>query len=173
MGRGTSLGKQSTLTWDGEARGTTTISIISSGLPQGSPQSPVLFLIAVAKAFEDADIRISTPGDSQISRLGTSRGGLSPTVWRQMYTGSIRVIATYGWGLGHTDTAMERLQKLQYKAVRKVTGGYHGARQTILENITKVEPVEMKLWDMRQDNLIENVERYSIEGPAEAEKTIL
>ena len=38
-----------------------------------------------------------------ISRLGTSQGGLSSTVWRQVYTGSIRAIATYGWELADTD----------------------------------------------------------------------
>ena len=43
------------LTWDGETRKTTTIK---SGVPQGSPASPVLFLIGVAKAFENADTRI-------------------------------------------------------------------------------------------------------------------
>ena len=84
-----------------------------------------------------------------ISRLGTSRGGLSPTAWRQVYTGSIRAIATYGWELGHTEPAMERLRKLQYKAVRKITGAYHGARQETLENIAKVEPVPVKIWDMQ------------------------
>ena len=35
-----------------------------------------------------------------ISRLGTSRGGLSPTRWRQLYTASIRAIATYGCVIG-------------------------------------------------------------------------
>ena len=30
-----------------------------------------------------------------ISRLGTSRGGLSPTGWRQLYTASIRAIVLY------------------------------------------------------------------------------
>ena len=44
---------------------------------------------------------------------------------------------------------MERLRKLQYKAVRKVTGAYHGARQDTLENIAKVEPVQTKVWDMQ------------------------
>ena len=103
-----------------------------------------------------------------ISRLGASRGGLSQTAWRQVYTGSIRAIATYGWELECTGTAMEKLWKLQYKAVRKVTGGYHGARQFTLENIARVEPVPIKLWDMRvgqaekgvQDSLIEEVEKY-------------
>ena len=84
-----------------------------------------------------------------ISRLGTSRGGLAPTAWRQVYTSSIRAIATYGWELGHTDQAMERLRKLQYQAVRKVTGAYHGSRQETLENIAKIEPVRTKVWDMQ------------------------
>ena len=90
--------------------------------------------------------------------------------WRQC-TGSIRAIAMYGWELGYTDTALERLRKLQYKAVRKVTGAYHGVAQVTIENIAKVEPVAVKLWDMKvrasarilekgvQDNLIEEVER--------------
>ena len=51
-----------------------------------------------------------------ISRLGTSRGRLAPGAWRQVYTSSIRAIATYGWELGHTEQAIERLRKLQYKA---------------------------------------------------------
>ena len=101
-----------------------------------------------------------------ISRLGTPKGGLSPMAWRQVYTGSIWAIATYGWELRHIDPAMERLRKLQYKAVRKITGAYHGARQEILEGITKLEPVPIKIWDMQvrasarilekgaQDNLI-------------------
>ena len=44
---------------------------------------------------------------------------------------------------------MERLRKLQYKAVRKVTGAYHGARQETLENIAKIEPASVKVWDMQ------------------------
>lgn len=79
-------------------------------------------------------------------RLGSS---LNPTAYRQVYTGSIRAIATYGWELGYTNNALERLSKLQYKAVRKVTGGYHGARQETLEKIAKVVPVNAKIWDMR------------------------
>ena len=49
--------RQATITWDGEARGTT---IIEAGVPQGSPLSPVVFLIAVARALEDADKRIQS-----------------------------------------------------------------------------------------------------------------
>ena len=70
---------------------------------------------------------------------------------------------------------MERLRKIQYKAVRKVTGGYHGARQTTLESIARVEPVLIpKSYDGAvmgyqgegilekgvQDNLIEEVEKH-------------
>ena len=189
--------RQAMITWNGEARGTTTIG---AGVPQGSPLSPVTFIIAVAKALEDADKRIlreipthsvktyfyvddfncttrenksryrgrkpdaitaarkarsivseelecngwfrdrekdeeinfGVNGEAKwvginfthdlnwkthnnrrlnlaeaawacILRLGTSRGGLSPTAWRHVYTGSIRAIATYSWELGHTD----------------------------------------------------------------------
>ena len=44
------------LTWDGQERQKT---IIRSGVPQGSPLSPVLFLIGVAQALENADTRIA------------------------------------------------------------------------------------------------------------------
>ena len=61
---------------------------------------------------------------------------------------------------------MERLKKLQYKAVWNITGAYHGVRQETLENIAKVEPVPVKIWGMQvrasarllekgvQDNLV-------------------
>ena len=229
------------LTWDGEIRKQTTIK---SDIPQGSPLSPVLFLIWMAKVLESADTRIAReitshririysyvddfnctteqnhdawPGrrpeaitaarkarnivseelgkhgwsrdpekDEEINfgiqgeakwigihfthdlwwkthcskrlnqaeavwaciaRLGTSRGRLTPTAWKQVYTSSIRAITTYGWELVGPDgnpQATERLRKLQYQAMRKVTGGYHGSSQQLLENITKVEPVQTK-----------------------------
>ena len=66
--------------------------------------------------------------------------------------------------------ATERLRKLQYKAVRKITGGYHGSRQDLLQEIAKVEPIQTKIWDMKvraaarilekgiQDDLIKQAE---------------
>ena len=48
--------KQATISWNGENQSTTTIG---AGVPQGSPLSPVVFLITIAKALEDADIWIS------------------------------------------------------------------------------------------------------------------
>ena len=128
------------------------------------------------KSHNNRRLNLAEAAWACISRLGTSRGGLSPTAWRQVYTGSIRAIATYGWELGHTDAAEERLRKLQYKALRKVTGAYHGARQETLEAIAKIEPVAVKLWDMKvrasarilekgiQDNLIEETEIYRGNG---------
>ena len=89
-------------------------------------------------------------------------------------TYSIRAIATYSWELADANTipqAMERLRKLQYKAVRKVTGGYHGSRQDLIGQISKVELVQVKLWDMKvrvaarilekglQDDLINQTEK--------------
>ena len=48
------------------------------------------------------------------------------------------MLPTDGSSGKYTDTALERLRSLPYKAVRKVTGGFHGAR-----------PARVKLWDMR------------------------
>ena len=85
-------------------------------------------------------------------------------------------MATYGWELGYTDTALERLRKLQYKAVRKVIGAYHGTRRETLGKIAKVEPVTVKIWRMRvrvserilekgvHDNIIEKAERHRGSG---------
>ena len=56
------------------------------------------------------------------------------------------------WELADVGTipqAMERLPKLQYKAVRKISGGYHGSHQDLIENIAKVEPVHIKVRDMK------------------------
>lgn len=63
-----------------------------------------------------------------ISRLGSSLGGLSPTTWK---LGASELLPRTGGSSG----ILERLRKLQYKAVRKVTRVYDGARQTTLENI--------------------------------------
>ena len=51
--------------------------------------------------------------------------------------------------MGTISQAVERLRKLQYKAVRMITGGHHGSRQDIIENISMVEPVQVKIWDMK------------------------
>ena len=92
-------------------------------------------------------------------------------------TASIRAIATYGWELVDpkgNPQAIERLRKLQYQAARKITRGYHGSRQELLENISKVEPVQTKLWDMKvraaarilekgtPDNLIQKAEETKV-----------
>ena len=56
---------------------------------------------------------------------------------------------------------MERLRELQYKAARKITGGYHGSSQDLIEIISKLEPVQTKLWDMKMRavaRILENVQ---------------
>ena len=114
-----------------------------------------------------------------IERLGTSRGGLSPTAWRQVYTSSNRAIATYDWelaDLNNNSQPTETIRKLQYKAVRKITGGYYGFRQELLEEVSKVELVPVKLWDINvwaaarilekgvQDDLINQAEEVRGRG---------
>ena len=66
-----------------------------------------------------------------ISRLETSRAVLARRHGGKYIPAcSIRAIATYGWELGYT--AEDRLRKVQYKAMRKITGAHHGARLTTL-----------------------------------------
>ena len=59
--------------------------------------------------------------------------------------GALNGISTPPGGFISVPTAVERLRKLQYRAVRKITGGYHGARQELLEACS----VQVKLWDMK------------------------
>jgi len=82
-------------------------------------------------------------------RLGNSNGGISPTAMRSLYTGMIRPIFTWGAEVGlHNPPNYSAFKRLEYQALRKVTGAYHGASQEKLGYIANVEPIQAKLTDM-------------------------
>lgn len=63
-------------------------------------------------------------------RLGNSNGGMSPLALRFLYTGAIRPTFTWGAELFNRPkiaNKIEPMRRLEYKALRKITGGYHGS----------------------------------------------
>ena len=51
--------------------------------------------------------------------------------------------------MGTIPQAVERLQKLQYKAVKKITIGYYSFQQDLMEKVSNVEPIQAKIRDMK------------------------
>ena len=86
-----------------------------------------------------------------LSRLAKRhRGGLSPKNLRAIYTGRVRPIAIYGAELwnrnSHTDrnrTLTEPLTRLEYQALRRITGGYNGSSYAKLGFIANIEPIQV------------------------------
>jgi len=82
-------------------------------------------------------------------RLGNSNGGMSPLALRALYTGMIRPIFTWGAELWlHQPGNFNTFQRLEYQALRKITGAYHGASHEKLGLIANIEPIQTKLADM-------------------------
>ena len=84
-------------------------------------------------------------------RLGNSQGGISPLALRTLYTGMIRPIFTWGAELWLHRLELENFstfQRLEYQALRKITGAYHGASHMKLGLIANIEPIQTKLADM-------------------------
>ena len=73
--------------------------------------------------------------------VGNSQWGISPNSWRSAYTGMGRSIATWGAELKWRgqDQWRHEMTKLQYAALRKVTGTITGAR---MENVSRIAGVE-------------------------------
>jgi len=84
-----------------------------------------------------------------MKRLGNSNGGMSPSALRALYTGMIRPIFTWGAELWlHQPGNFNAFQRLEYQALRKITGAYHGASHEKLGFIANIEPIQTKLTDM-------------------------
>jgi len=81
--------------------------------------------------------------------LGNKNGGLSSSAMRGLYTGMVRPIFTWGAEVWRDTTPkISAYKKLEYQALRKITGAYHGAAHTKLGLIANVEPIEDKLRDL-------------------------
>jgi len=84
-------------------------------------------------------------------KLGNSRGGISPKAMRALYTGAVRTIFTWGaelWNGPYTRSNISTMQRIEYMAIRKITGAYYGSSMEKLGLITNVEPLQIKLNDM-------------------------
>ena len=82
-----------------------------------------------------------------LSRISNSNSGISPKAARQLYTGCIRPMLTYGaevWYQEGSNLARE-LDSVQREALRKVTGAYRGSSARKVELIANVEPMELYL----------------------------
>jgi len=79
-------------------------------------------------------------------RLANSNGRISPSA---LYTGMIRPILTWG-AEAWLDTSpnIGAFKRLEYQALRKITGAYHGASHVKLGLIANIEPIEEKLRDI-------------------------
>jgi len=82
-------------------------------------------------------------------RLGNSNGGMSPIALRLLYTGMIRPIFTWGAEIWlHNPPNYSAFRRLEYEALRRITGSYHGASHEKPGYIGNIEPIQDKLADM-------------------------
>ena len=79
-----------------------------------------------------------------LSSMGSSLWGISPSSWRQLYTGMIRVVAQWGAELGWKGLKawLKEFERLQYQALRKCTGTTLGASREKVNYIARVEDVK-------------------------------
>ena len=79
-------------------------------------------------------------------RVGNSSRSIPPSFMRSWYTSKIRQIMLWGAETWYNDTeAPQAFRTLEYKALRKITGAYHGSAHHKLGFIANVEPLELKL----------------------------
>ena len=76
-----------------------------------------------------------------LSGMGGSQWGISPSSWRQMYTGMIRSVAMWGAEIGWRGQKAwkAKMQRLQNQALRKCTGAAYGSSGVKVEKIAGVE----------------------------------
>ena len=93
-------------------------------------------------------------------RLGNMRKGLSPTSWRQLYTGMIRPMMLWGMELAwraeglllpsdpKPRTGWTSMQRIEAAAARKTTGAYTCASTEKVLAIAGIEPLHVKMASM-------------------------
>ena len=86
-------------------------------------------------------------------RLCSSQGGILSRAARSIYTGMIRPIIIWGaelWNCpnGRTNTLLYKAERIQYRALRRISGAYNGASTEKLLGITAIEPLQAKLIDI-------------------------
>ena len=101
----------------------------------------------------DEDLTFDNPWQKRIKKarnllgalkgVGNSEWGLSPKGWRQVYTGMIRMVATWGAELGWRGQKRwaEELERLQYDSLCKCVGAVKGASKEKVRKIAGVEKV--------------------------------
>ena len=97
-----------------------------------------------------------------MKHLGNAYGGMSHMALRSLYTGKIRPIVLWGAEFWYTSplSVPHELSSLEYKALRKICGGYHGSSHFKLGAIAKVEPLHIKISDMLV-NAIQRLTRHA------------
>jgi len=97
------------------------------------------------QAHINARIQKATRLAQVMMRLGNANGGLSPAAARSLLTGAIRPIFTWGaelwYDTGHPYNP-SGLRRIEYQALCKITGAYHGSAHTKLGLLANVEPIE-------------------------------
>ena len=86
-----------------------------------------------------------------MARLGNSNGGMSPKAMRALYTGAMRPLFTFHaelWKRPGAERDLEGMKRIEYLALRKITGAYHGSSHSKLLAIEQIEPLEGKLDDI-------------------------
>ena len=83
--------------------------------------------------------------------IGNSEWGLCPKGWRQVYTGMIRTVATWGVELGWRGQKRweEELERLQYDSLRRCVGAVRGAGKEKVRKIAGVERISTYLDGMQ------------------------
>ena len=79
-----------------------------------------------------------------LSSMESSQWGISPTSWRQLYTGMIRVVALWGADLGskRQKAWVKEFERVKYQALHKCTGATIGASREKVNLMARVEDVE-------------------------------
>ena len=91
---------------------------------------------SLGKALRDAN-RI-------VTEIGNSQWGISPSSWRQLYTGMVRVVASWGAEVAWRSQKAWRadFERLQYQALRNCTSAIVGANMAIVNKLAAVEDID-------------------------------